>query len=27
MARGLKRLDAMVQGWMLANRSAFVGLP
>ena len=27
MARGLKRLDAMVQGWMLANRSADVGLP
>jgi len=27
MARGLKRLDAMVQGWMLANRSAVVGLP
>jgi hypothetical protein len=27
MARGLKRLDAMVQGWMLANRSALVGLP
>jgi len=27
MARGLKRLDAMVQGWMLANHSAFVGLP
>ncbi len=26
MARGLKRLDAMVQGWMLANRSALVGL-
>jgi hypothetical protein len=25
MARGLKRLDAMVQGWMLANRSALVG--
>jgi hypothetical protein len=27
IARGLKRLDAMVQGWMLANRSAVVGLP
>lgn len=27
MARGLKRLDAMVQGWMLANRSVLVGLP
>jgi hypothetical protein len=27
MARGLKRLDAMLQGWMLANRSALVGLP
>jgi hypothetical protein len=27
MARGLKRLDAMVHGWMLANRSALVGLP
>ena len=27
MARGLNRLDAMVQGWMLANRSALVGLP
>lgn len=26
MARGLKRLDAMVQGWMLANRSELVGL-
>ena len=26
MARGLKRLDAMVQGWMLANHSAVVGL-
>jgi hypothetical protein len=26
MARGLKRLDAMVQGWMLANRSAPMGL-
>lgn len=27
MARGLKRLDAMIQGWMLANRSALMGLP
>ena len=27
MARGLKRLDAMVEGWMLANRSALTGLP
>lgn len=27
MARGLKRLDAMVQGWMLANRFALTGLP
>jgi hypothetical protein len=27
MARGLKRLDAMVHGWMLANHSALVGLP
>jgi hypothetical protein len=27
MARGLKRLDAMVDGWMLANRSALLGLP
>jgi hypothetical protein len=27
IARGLKRLDAMVQGWRLANRSALVGLP
>jgi len=27
MARGLKRLDAMVQGWKLANRSALLGLP
>jgi len=27
MARGLKRLDAMVTGWLLANRSALTGLP
>jgi hypothetical protein len=27
MARGLKRLDAMVDGWMLANRSALTGPP
>ena len=27
MARGLKRLDAMVDGWRLANRSALLGLP
>lgn len=27
MARGLKRLDAMIDGWSLANRSALVGLP
>lgn len=27
MARGLNRLDPMVQGWMLANRSTLVGLP
>jgi hypothetical protein len=27
MARGLKRLDAMVHGWMLANHSALLGLP
>ncbi|MGC1615405.1 MAG: IS4 family transposase [Candidatus Acidiferrum sp.] len=27
MARGLKRLDAIIQGWMLANRSALMGLP
>ncbi|MGH7119874.1 MAG: IS4 family transposase [Acetobacteraceae bacterium] len=27
MARGLKRLDAIVEGWMLANRSALTGLP
>lgn len=27
IARGLKRLDAMVEGWMLANRSALTGLP
>ena len=26
MARGLKRLDAMVDGWLLANRSADTGL-
>jgi hypothetical protein len=26
MIRGLKRLDAMVAGWLLANRSAVVGL-
>ena len=26
MARGLKRLDAMVAGWLLANRSAVAGL-
>jgi hypothetical protein len=27
MARGLKRLDAMVDGWLIANRSALTGLP
>ena len=27
MARGLKRLDAMVAGWTLWNRSALTGLP
>lgn len=27
MARGLKKLDAMVQGYSLANRSALTGLP
>jgi hypothetical protein len=27
MARGLKRLDAMVDGWMLANRSELTRLP
>jgi hypothetical protein len=27
MARGLKRLNAMIEGWMLANRSALTGLP
>jgi hypothetical protein len=27
MARGLKRLDAMIEGWRLANRSALTGLP
>lgn len=27
MARGLKKLDAMVQGWLLASRSALTGLP
>lgn len=27
MARGLKRLDAIVEGWMLANHSALTGLP
>jgi hypothetical protein len=27
MARGLKRLDAMVAGWLLANRSVLTGLP
>ena len=27
MARGLKKLDAMVEGYLLANRSAVTGLP
>jgi hypothetical protein len=27
MARGLKKLDAMVLGWLLATRSAVTGLP
>jgi hypothetical protein len=27
MARGLKRLDAMVDGWLLGNRSRLTGLP
>jgi hypothetical protein len=27
MARGLKKLDLMVQGWRLGNRSALTGLP
>lgn len=27
MARGLKRLEAMVEGWILGNRSALAGLP
>jgi hypothetical protein len=27
MARGLKRLDAMIDGWLIANRSALTGLP
>jgi hypothetical protein len=27
MARGLKKLDMMVQGWLLANRSVLPGLP
>jgi hypothetical protein len=27
MARGLKRLDPMLAGWRLANRSALTGLP
>ena len=27
MARGLKKLDAIVLGWLLANRSAVTGLP
>ncbi len=27
MAQGLKKLDAMVEGYLLANRSAFTGLP
>jgi hypothetical protein len=27
IARGLKRLDALVAGWLLANRSAVTGLP
>jgi len=27
MARGLKRLDAMLAGWLLRNRSAVAGLP
>jgi hypothetical protein len=27
MARGLKKLDAMVEGYLLANRSALTGLP
>lgn len=27
IARGLKKLDAMVDGWLLANRSAFTRLP
>ena len=27
MARGLKRLDVMVAGWTLRNRSALTGLP
>lgn len=27
MARGLKKLDAMVLGWLLGNRSALPGLP
>jgi hypothetical protein len=26
-ARGLKKLDAMVEGYLLANRFAFTGLP
>jgi len=27
MARGLKKLDAMILGWLLASRSAVAGLP
>ena len=27
MARGLKKLDALVAGWLLASRSALTGLP